>query len=103
MYSTRKSLATLAGTATLILLAVGAQATTRYVPSQYSKIQSAINASVSGDTIVVSAGVYRESLNWVSKNLTIQGTGAGSSIVDPSASGGGPGGRCLYTRSLTAA
>ncbi len=32
--------------------------TTRLVPAQYATIQAAINAAVSGDTILVSAGVY---------------------------------------------
>ncbi|MEW6104647.1 MAG: hypothetical protein AB1630_12690 [bacterium] len=31
-----------------------------YVPSQYSTIQSAINAASNGDTIYVSPGTYQE-------------------------------------------
>ena len=33
-------------------------ATTRNVPSQYSTIQAAINASVAGDEVVIAAGTY---------------------------------------------
>ncbi len=34
------------------------QAATRYVPSQYSTIQSAINTCVNGDTVIVADGTY---------------------------------------------
>jgi pectinesterase len=43
-----------------LLAAVSAFATTRSVPSQYSTIQAAINAAVSGDTISIANGVYNE-------------------------------------------
>src|SRR5512143_2610950 len=51
--------------------------TTRYVPQVYSTIQSAINVSNDGDTIVVAPGVYSESLDWEFTKLTIVGAGAG--------------------------
>ncbi len=42
------------------------------VPHDYSTIQSAINATATGDTILVEAGVYPENLDLQSKGLTIQ-------------------------------
>jgi pectin methylesterase-like acyl-CoA thioesterase len=80
----------------LLPLAVRAQAAnTLYVKpdgtGDYTSIQAAINAAQPGDTIVVAAGTFKESLDWEGADLTIRGAGAGQSIIDPS---GGPGGRC---------
>ncbi len=41
------------------------------VPTQYSTIQSAINASNNGDTIIISEGVYYENIDFNSKTITI--------------------------------
>jgi hypothetical protein len=50
-----------------------------------STIQSAINASSSGDTIQVAAGTFFENLTITTNtNLTLKGTGAGSTIIDGS-------------------
>src|SRR5262245_52780999 len=86
------------------LIATGAQATTWNVPGDFSTIQAAINSSTvkAGDTIVVGPGTYHESLSWLSKNLILQGAGAGISIIDPSTANGGPGGNCILTRNLSA-
>src|SRR3954454_14248787 len=99
----RKTLVSLAGAAVLMLCAVSAQANTLNVPTQYATIASAVNAANSGDTILVEAGTYHESLSWVGKDLTLQGAGADQSIIDPSAANGGPGGQCLSTQSLSSA
>lgn len=43
----------------------------RNVPSQYSTIQSAINASLNHDTILVQPGSYFENLNFRGKNIVL--------------------------------
>ncbi|MBI2208206.1 lamin tail domain-containing protein [Candidatus Woesearchaeota archaeon] len=50
----------------------------------YTTIQGAIDAAISGDTINVSAGTYNESAD-VNKNVTILGSGVNSTIVNPGA------------------
>lgn len=64
----------------LTLFAGAGWAVTRNVPSPYVTIQSAINASISGDTIVVAPGTYHECINFSGKNITIRST----SPSDPS-------------------
>jgi parallel beta-helix repeat protein len=62
---------------------------TLIVPSsQYPTIQSAINAAMQGDTILVSAGTYHENLV-VTKTLNLVGASPANTIIDASASGAG--------------
>ena len=68
------------------LLAFGtirANATIRTVPAPYPTIQSAVNASAPGDTVSVAAGSYAEQVVVTTSNLTIMGSGAGSTIIQP--------------------
>ena len=51
------------------------------VPTDFPTIQAAINASSSGDTIKILPGTYTEQLT-ISKNLTIIGSGAKSTIIE---------------------
>jgi predicted outer membrane repeat protein len=48
--------------------------TMRRVPSQYATIQSAINASVHGDTVLVSDGTYYENINFKGKRIVVAST-----------------------------
>lgn len=79
------SLATLAVIAGLFALGTSERAiaaTTLDVPSvAYPTIQDAVTAAVDGDTILVAAGSYPETLV-VDKRLTIRGAGSGSTIID---------------------
>jgi pectinesterase len=60
-----------------VALAPAAFAATRSVPSQYSTINAAINATASGDTVSIAAGNYNEAVVVPSSktNLTITGAG----------------------------
>lgn len=44
-----------------------------HVPQQYSKIQAAINAADSGDTILVAPGIYYENLHISAKEIVLAG------------------------------
>ena len=65
------------------------------VPSQYSTIQTAINSSVNGDTILVSPGVYYENIDFNGKNIILGSlylsngdeSYIGSTIIDGNQSG----------------
>jgi hypothetical protein len=46
----------------LTIMTLGA--TNRYVPAEYTTIQSALNASISGDSVIVAPGTYTEIIIW---------------------------------------
>lgn len=61
------------------------QTNIRFVPQQFSSIQSAINASNNNDTILVSPGTYYENLNLIGKNIVVKSSGsADNTIIDGS-------------------
>jgi hypothetical protein len=47
------------------------QAVTRNVPGQYATIQSAIEAAVNGDSVLVAPGSYYENINFLGKNIVV--------------------------------
>jgi hypothetical protein len=75
--------------ACLFLAVESATAVDRLVPQAYPNIQSAINASSSGDVIIVSPGTYNQRLDIGGRNITIKSTlGAAATIIDPQGAGG---------------
>jgi parallel beta-helix repeat protein len=48
----------------ILLFWIPVSATVLHVPSQYSSIQSGINASVNGDTVLVAPGIYTGGINF---------------------------------------
>ncbi len=72
-----------AGIVALILLTLTGSPTSVIlrVPQDYPSIQEAINAANNGDTIVVSEGVYHESV-WVNKTLTLIGENKNTTIIE---------------------
>lgn len=67
MYTKKKLIAA----AIVFLLAGEAWANVIRVPQDYSNIQSAIEAAVVGDTILVSPGIYRENIDFVGKDIVL--------------------------------
>jgi hypothetical protein len=71
-------------------LSIHAFSTVRLVPSQYSTIQSALNAAKAGDTILVSKGIYRENIIWPQTNnlnLVSVNPSKNSAVIDGRDSG----------------
>jgi hypothetical protein len=60
------------------------------VPSQYPTIQSAVTAALNGDRVLVSPGIYPESINLQGKQIRLESSqGAPSTLLDRGPVGGG--------------
>ena len=51
--------------------------------ASYTVIQTAINAALAGDTIIVCSGIYAEQLSITKNDLTLVGDGTGLTIIKP--------------------
>jgi len=77
----------LTGIFILYTITVSVQAAIRYVPSQYSTIQSAIDACNNGDTIIISDGIYvgagNRDIDFKGKAITLRSqNGPENCIID---------------------
>ena len=52
------------------------------IPNEYPTIQEGINASINGDTLLVSAGTYYETINYNGKNIVIMGEDRETTIIN---------------------
>lgn len=68
------------GIGLFILNGTNIEAATLNVPADYATITLAIAAASNGDTIQVAAGTYSEDVT-ISKEVTIQGAGAGNTTI----------------------
>lgn len=51
------------------------------VPSDYPTIEEAVEAAADGGKIQIAPGTYKAALDWIGKDLTIEGSGPDSTIV----------------------
>jgi hypothetical protein len=57
-------------------------ADTLHVPSEYPKIQAAVDAASDGDSLVIAPGTYQESVEITKKDLAIVAAGADLTYID---------------------
>ncbi|MHC4559749.1 MAG: right-handed parallel beta-helix repeat-containing protein [Planctomycetota bacterium] len=60
---------------------------TLYVPSEYTTIAAALANADAGDTIDIAVGTYTEPAIHVNKSVTIEGSGIGSTFIQPTGVG----------------
>jgi hypothetical protein len=67
----------------LLALPVSGMSATINVPADYETIQEAINAAVSGDTVLVAPGTYMENIDFMGKSITVMSTdGPEVTVID---------------------
>lgn len=74
--------------AALIVFSASGQSKTLYVPDDHQTIQTGLLASADGDTIVVRAGIYRETVDFLGRAVTLKSErGHEFTVIDGSQSG----------------
>ncbi|MGR3320189.1 MAG: right-handed parallel beta-helix repeat-containing protein [Candidatus Anammoxibacter sp.] len=63
-------------------LDLGITSSTVNVPGNFNTIQSAIDAALDGDTILVSPGTYKETIEIIDKDITLKGQNKDSTIIN---------------------
>ncbi|MCX4985434.1 nitrous oxide reductase family maturation protein NosD [Streptomyces sp. NBC_00572] len=85
---TKRQLAYLACTVTLVVSGMGAAAPTAHHRTVHrvkpgESIQKAVDAAQPGDTVVLSPGTYRESVRITTSNLTLRGSTVFPTVLEP--------------------
>jgi hypothetical protein len=65
----------------VLLAAATAKADTITIPDDYPTVQAGVDAAVTGDTIIVRPGVYRENVTVITSGISILGS-ANKSVID---------------------
>ncbi len=66
----------------VLLFGAFASADTLIVPKQYDTIQSAVDAAVQGDQIIILPGTYYESITLSGKGISIMGKSQNATTID---------------------
>jgi len=66
----------------VVLLTGASAADVLVVPDQYTTIQSAIEAAVTGDIVQVQSGIYNETIDFLGKAITVAGESADTTTID---------------------
>ena len=67
----------------LLAFAISLSATTINVPADQATIQAGIDAAVDGDTVLVEAGLYYETIDFIGKNIAlVSSSGPSATIID---------------------
>jgi len=74
--------------ALVLLISSASGQTTIHVPADVSTIQGAIQSASNGDTILVASGTYRENIDFLGKEITVEGASAATTILQGGAAPG---------------
>ncbi len=64
-----------------LLFAISLSATVINVPADQATVQAGIDATVDGDTVLVEAGLYYETIDFIGKNIVLLSSGSVNSFL----------------------